>query len=155
MSEHARPGDDALIKVIFKLEKGAWHGHGAESMWAESGGGDEYILRNVPFFAYGVSYGDKVRVRSGGDGLAVKKVIERSGHSTYRVFVADEAGFAARWPDLERTGCTFERATQRHYAIDVAPAADIYKVYEVLEDGKKSGAWDFEEGHCGHPLKSE
>jgi hypothetical protein len=28
-------------------------------------------------------------------------------------------------------------------------------VYELLEAGAAAGAWDFEEGHCGHPLHAD
>lgn len=153
MSEHAKSDDHSLVKVTFKLKKGEWHGHATESMWATAIGGDEYALRNVPFFAYDVSYGDTVRAESGREWLMVTAVIGRSGHSTYRLFVSKDDAFAESWSDLQRLGCSYERVTEHHYAVDVEPEADIYKVYEILEKGKSAGVWDFEEGHCGHALR--
>jgi hypothetical protein len=38
-------------------------------------------------------------------------------------------------------------------AVDVPSAADIYEVYSALEGGEKGEVWEFEEGHCSHPLK--
>ena len=37
-------------------------------------------------------------------------------------------------------------------AVDVPPKADIYEVYSLLEAGEQNGVWEFDEGHCGHPL---
>lgn len=47
------------------------------------------------------------------------------------------------------------RWSGRLFAIDVPPEADIHGVYSMLEDGEREGAWDFEEGHCGHPMVSK
>lgn len=38
--------------------------------------------------------------------------------------------------------------------MDIPPGANIDEVYALLEAGKRSGAWDLEEGHCGHPVPS-
>ena len=40
-----------------------------ESMWAVDLGDDLYELRNVPFLAYGLNYGDVVRATQDGPGL--------------------------------------------------------------------------------------
>jgi len=54
---------------------------------------------------------------------------------------------------MERLGCTYENANSRLLSIDVPPSVDIYKAYSLLELGEKEGVWDFEEAHCGHPLR--
>ena len=59
--------------------------------------------------------------------------------------------FARCWAPLEDLGCTFEEGTV--LAVDVPPSANIYDVYRLLDAGASAGAWDFEEGHCGHPLR--
>ncbi len=57
------------------------------------------------------------------------------------------------WRRLQELGCTYERANRRLIAIDVPPRTDVYAVYRVLEEGEKAKYWEFEEGHCGHPLR--
>lgn len=145
-----------LTKVIFKFEEGAWHGLESESLWVEPVGHHEYRICNVPFYAKGVSYGDVVSARDENGRLVVSGVSARGGHSTYRVFLAEGKDLkrSDEWPKLEALGCTYERATERLVAIDVPSEVDVFAVYSVLEAGKANGVWDFEEGHCGHPIGS-
>ncbi len=77
-------------------------------------------------------------------------------NSTYRFFLVSEnsqQGFESAWQPLEALKCTYERATDFLLAVDVPPKTDIYEAYEILEQGLEAGVWDFEEGHCGHPLR--
>jgi hypothetical protein len=61
--------------------------------------------------------------------------------------------FEIAWEHLATLGCTYERATQRLISVDVPPTTDIYRAYDLLEDGERNQVWNFEEAHCGHPLK--
>ena len=82
--------------------------------------------------------------------------MKRGGHSTYRAFLAEqttEEQFNKDWVPLGELGCSYERATQRLIAVDVPPHANVYGVYDVLQNGKRDRFWEFEEGHCGHPLR--
>ena len=84
--KHDVPGDGGLgtlVEVVFQLEKDAWHGHGTETMWAKKISADRYLLRNVPFYALGVSYLDTVLANSVKGILRFVAVAERGGHSTY------------------------------------------------------------------------
>lgn len=126
-------------------------------MWAEHVEGNFFRLRNVPFYVYGFSVEDVVEVAEQEGCITVKGVVERGGHSTYRIILpesASEEEFQKTWLSLAILGCTYERATRRLVAIDVPPVADVYKVYDVLEAGEHTHKWEFEEGHCGHALKS-
>ena len=96
-------------------------------------------------------YGASLDGRSSSQTPVVAEVVARGGHSTYRV-VGDADRFARRWPTLSAHGCTFERANATLVAIDVPPEAAIHDVYRALEAGERAGDWDFEEGHCGHPV---
>jgi hypothetical protein len=150
MSRRQRPA--ALRKVVFDREGGT------ETVWAETVGDDRYRLRNTPFYVYGVSENDIVIAKPIPDSsvLAFARVSLRGGHSTYRLFLLhpdEERAFRKYRESLERTGCRYERATRSSLAIDVPPSADIYSVYDLLAEGEKAGVWEFEEGHCGHPLK--
>jgi hypothetical protein len=146
-----------LVKVTVNLPPHAWHGYRAETLWAEPLGDNLCRIENVPFHAYGISADDVVAADEREGELVFRRVVERSGHSTYRVFlregVTEESPrFRALWQRLERLGCSYEGATERLLAIDVPPSADISDVYEILSTGEQEGVWDFEEGHCGHAL---
>jgi hypothetical protein len=52
-----------------------------ESMWAEKLGDNLYALRNVPFYARGLSYDDRVQTEIRDELRQVVKVVDRGGHS--------------------------------------------------------------------------
>ena len=146
------PSERALVKVLFNLDPGAWHGSATETLWAAPVGGDEYRLENVPFYAFNVSFGDTVRAKTQ-DGLPTfTEVVHRHGHSTYRILVRESRreDFEELWPKLQKHGCTYEQGPKPLFAVDVPPDADIAAVYRELEEGERAGVWSFEEGHCGH-----
>ena len=154
---HPPKPEQGLVKVILDLSKD--NGPVAtESLWAEPAGDCFFRLRNVPFFAYGFSEQDIVRVEGSDGNFVVTRTEERGGHSTYRIFLPTETTkekFERDWESLKKLGCTYERANRRLVAIDVPPRSDIYTVYAVLEGGEKDGLWEFEEGHCGHTLRGQ
>jgi uncharacterized protein DUF4265 len=141
-----------LGKVSIPLNPEEWHGYSAEQLWAEREAGGRYRLANVPFYACGYSFDDIVIVQEE-EVPRVVSLYKPSGHSTYRLFVAEELagegeGFHDAWAPLRALGCTYERATKRLIGVDVPPSSDIAMVYRELEGGERSGAWDFEEGAC-------
>ena len=153
--QHRLSSVEKLSKVTFELEKSDWHEHATETMWAVLLTDNAYSLRNVPFYAYGVSYGDVVVAEAVYGENLFRRVFERGGHSTYRIFLIGEKSekqFEQAWEPLRKIGCLYERATDYLVAADVPPETDIYEAYAALEKGQAAGVWDFEEGHCGHPL---
>jgi hypothetical protein len=154
MIEHNRPTDEGLVKIAFDLDAAAWHGFSTETMWAENLGNGRYRLRNIPFYARGVSLDDIVCVDDEVD-LSFLKVAQPGGHSTYRVFLSKgmTMELSKSWRELEWIGCAYERATERLVALDIAPSVNIYTAYASLEKGSAMGEWDFEEGHCGHAVR--
>jgi hypothetical protein len=152
-----RPGTHGLVKVVFQLEPGAWHGYGTETVWAEKLGGNRYRLRNTPFYAFGVSAEDVVFAEPGDEGKPVFVGVSlRGGHSTYRIIRSEQSDsetFASSWEPLAKLGCSYEEGPGRLLAVDVPSKADIYRVYALLEHGENAGSWHFEEGHCGHALR--
>ena len=155
--DHALNANEELVKLVFKLP--ANDGPiASESLWTERLGSTLFRVRNVPFYLYGVSEQDVVRAEESEVRLTVSGITDRGGHSTYRIFLPaqdSEEQFAADWIRLQELGCTYERATRRLVAIDVPPQADVYAVYDALARGEKQGRWEFEEAHCGHPLREE
>ena len=156
-----------LTKVFFDLDPTDWHGSAGERLWAEYVGdtpdGRALRLSNSPFFTRGVSFLDIVAAtETEYDDYKFERVLDRSGHSTYMLLVPpDSKRFMAFWTRLNGLECTYESATittslgeRTLYSVDVPPSADIYAVYEILEESEKSEAWMFQEGHVGHELKA-
>jgi hypothetical protein len=142
-----------MEKIVLSLELNAWHGHATETLWAERVGTQRYRIRSVPFYAKGLRYGDIVTTIPGTQGEMVERIAIRSGHSTYRLFLAKEVSFESAmfqqsWKLLEDLGCTMERATERLIAVDVPPSTSIHDAYYLLEKGERDGVWKFEEGYC-------
>ncbi|HYV47352.1 MAG TPA: DUF4265 domain-containing protein [Myxococcaceae bacterium] len=151
-ADHHRAEGD-LVKVRFQLEPGAWHGSATETLWAERIDERRLRLRNVPFYAFGVSAEDVVFAHPADGLFEFESVSIRGGHSTYRVMLNNdaEAGRVGEWwARLSELGCTFEQGSGCLRAVDVPPQADVHAVYSVLEQGEQGGIWDFEEGHYGN-----
>jgi hypothetical protein len=145
-----------LVKVSFEVPPDSIPGGGTEIIWAEDLGGGSYRIRNSPFYVKGISFEYIVRAKEKEDQLLFSDVAGRGGHSTYRLFLRDgrsEDDFIRAWEPLEQLGCSYEGATKRLLAIDVPPETNIYEAYKRLQDGEAAGIWDFQEGHCGHPLR--
>jgi hypothetical protein len=145
--ESSRP----LHKIIAMLDPGAWHGHASETMWAEKLGEGRYRLRNVPFYARGLSVEDIVTTQVDGAVEVIREVSIHGGHSTYRIFLSPGVAvgsqeFLDQWKGLAQMRCTFERASARLLAVDVPPTADLQRAYDLLLEGEKASVWDFEEG---------
>lgn len=145
-----------LVRVLFQIEPDAWHGSVTERLWAEPIGHGRFRLQNTPFFAFGVSFLDVVFGEERDGELVFSGISLRGGHSTYRLMPMKErrGEFSQYWTPLEDLGCSYEEEG-RVLAVDVPPNANIYKIYDLLEEGHSANVWDFEEGHCGHPLLRE
>jgi hypothetical protein len=145
-----RKKPSGLVRVAFGLDPQASHGSVSERLWAFPVGGRRFRLENSPFFARGVSYLDVVFAEEKAGELWFAGVALRGGHSTYRVRLAEaqKATFELRWKSLQGLGCTYEEGFV--LAVDVPPSADLHEVYRLLDQGETEGAWEFEEGHCGH-----
>jgi hypothetical protein len=143
-----------LVRVVFELEPGQWHGTSTERLWAERVGSGRYRLDNSPFFAFGVSYNDVVFAEDRDGQLFFTGVSTAGGHSTYRLKLAvkrTSANFNRHWQPLQRLGCSYEEGEV--LSVDVPVSADIYAAYQLLATGRSGGVWELEEGHCGHPLR--
>ena len=122
-----------------------------ESIWVLKKG-DYFIVSNIPFFAKDIALDYLIMIDKQENKMFYKKTICFSGNSTYRIFTNNDIdSFDFFWKILEDFGCTFEKATENLYAVNVPSTSDIFKVYEVFELGEKRNIWEFEEGFCGHP----
>lgn len=106
---------------------------GGESLWAEKLGSDQYRIRNVPFFAYGLNFYDIVRATADSPDLKpqIREVVEPSGHKTLRLFFAnsiDRDEQVKLLESLHAHNAYYERATDIHVAIDIEPDGSYEEV---------------------------
>jgi hypothetical protein len=146
-----------MVKIKIPLPPDDPSGGEAEWVWADPEDSNTFVLRNVPTFAKGLSYGDAVKARIENDVQVFEDVVRRGGHSTYRIYAKSDR----RSPEVMKVlqalatmHCDTEGATDKIVGVDVLPEADIYAVYKVLEDAEEADILEFEEGHCGHSLRS-
>ena len=135
--------NEGLVKVVFDVPEKDGSILKTESLWAEPVGEDRYRLRNVPVLVFGFSEQDVITATDNNGKLVVTGVATRGGHSTYRLVLPEdtiEEKFLQDWVRLKELGCTYGRATRHYVAIDVPPHADIYAVYEALEEGERASA---------------
>ena len=151
------------IQVGIRLDRDSWHGADSEGIWTRlvKPLADKAIVEvdNIPFFTKGLSLGDKISVVFTHGRVALDAIVERGGHSTYRVFVESQSIEASKMLDtIKAMGCDWERTKFNGgelYALDIPPEVDICKVYEILEKGQREGIWLFEEGYVGHPQRDD
>jgi hypothetical protein len=122
---------------------------GGESMWAVDLGGDLYELRNTPFHAYDLNFGDVVRAVSDAPDLKpeIREVVRRSGHQTLRVFFHKSVPEEKRLSllhSLRSLSVSFEGANAAYFALDLEPDADIGRVRRELDDWTAEGWADYE-----------
>lgn len=125
-----------------------------EGLWAELVDEDVYIVDNIPFYAYGLSSGDAVRVVSkDGQDLWIDSVVRPSGNSVFRISVEDEEERAVVRSELLQLGCSSEiDAKMGIIAFEVPVTRSIAPVLTYLVEGKDIGRFDFEEGVLRHDI---
>jgi hypothetical protein len=130
-----------LVQIRVPLDRGdAALGPETDVIWAESLGRDRFRVESCPFFAYGVSREDVVRVsgRTPEGAPEVEDVLSKSGHRTLRVALDPETELRdgnvrqllARLIEL---GCTHESLPPKIVAVDVPPLVDLASVVAALE----------------------
>jgi hypothetical protein len=145
--------DANLQKIRFYLpqedEDGArWPPCESEGIWAFALGDGLFRVDNVPFYAYGVNIDDIVRAEErGADVPVVAEVVRRSGHSTYRIWMEDEAASNEMLAILKQGGCYIERADEQLAAIDIPPGPDAELLRRLIFAAREEGVWDVDEGY--------
>lgn len=105
-----------------------------ETPWAAPIGDGVYELDNLPFFAYGISLGDRFLAEpiDGDPRPHFVRIVRKSGNRTIRVIFEpslDESEDARRiLQGFIALGCEYERANASFVVINVPPAADFARV---------------------------
>jgi hypothetical protein len=139
--------DERLTKVHIDLPN-HW-ATGGESMWAVDLGDDLYEIRNVPFYAYNLNFGDVVFATADSPDLKpeVRRVVRRSGNRTMRLFFArDKAEGSALelLASLKPLAVSFEGATDRYFALDLELTADVDAIRALLDEWVSQGLAEYE-----------
>ena len=106
-------------------------------------------IDNVPFFAYDLNYGDVVEAieRSPELKQSVRRVLQRSGHRTLRVFFNRELSReqqTERLESLRELAVSYERKGERYVALDLEPSSDLSVVRDRLDGWLAEGIADYE-----------
>jgi hypothetical protein len=142
--------DRDRVKVRFRLQRGSdgWPPVESEGVWSRPCGGREYELDNVPWFAVGVAFGDRVLAEADDDGvLWVQEHLSWSGRYTIRVIpLGDKAAseqlqsivelFAALGAECEGALPAFKLV-----ALDIPPIARLAEIKSLLAEGEAEGRW--------------
>lgn len=139
--------DEELTKVHVDLPNN--EDMGGESLWAEVLGNNLYLLRNVPFHAYGLNFYDVVYAEAKSEELkpSILKVQEPGGHKTLRVIFLDESSAqerAERLKELNQYEAYHENADGTLFAIDIEPSGDYGAVCDHLQKWEDDGLLSYE-----------
>lgn len=119
-----------------------------ESLWAVSLGEDLYEIRNTPFHAYAINWGDVVRAPTDSDQIPqVQEVVKPSGHQTFRVLFNAELDHQTQdsiLSSLETLDLSWEGCDDRFVALDVPPGANYDAVYDKLCEFQTNNLLGFE-----------
>jgi hypothetical protein len=150
-----------LQKIRFYLQQKEedgvlWPPVESEGIWAKRLGDGLYSIDNSPFFVYGVNIDDVIKAEDRGvDAPVFVEVVRRSGHSTYRVWVADDGTANAILALLKERGCYVERAYARLVAIDIPPGPEAIELARLIFATAEDGVWDVDEGYwAGGPRQA-
>jgi hypothetical protein len=111
-----------------------------EQFWTRRVSDTVFEISCIPFFSYGIALGDKVEVN---EGCVIQKVVERGGHKTLRVAVANKKNLdhlhevLHEW--VEKTGLLYEWYASGYLAVDVPPDAQAELNTSLLDQLRGAG----------------
>jgi hypothetical protein len=141
---------ELLEKILVGLAAEHWSGNSAERIWAKPLGGDVYEVRNTPWYAYDLNWGDEVRCEGLSEaGLPiVVEIVKPGGHQTLRLFF-EGAPSEERERVLRRInelGATYENADDVLYSIDLEPDVAPAPILDLLALEAEQGTLSWETG---------
>ena len=141
---------EELEKILIELPPGHWSGNGGERVWAKRLEEGVYEVRNTPWYAYSIDWGDTVRCEgmSPADLPIVAEVVLDGGHRTLRVFFEDLAPDERKQilDEINRLGATYENNDGSLYALDLEPAEPLEPLLDFLAAQAEAGRLDWETG---------
>ncbi len=140
---------EPLEKIVIDLPPDHWCRSTGERFWARRLDDSQFEIRNVPWFAYGVNWGDIVRCQGlSPAGLPqIVEVVTAGGHSTLRImFDADYPSKEALLDELHGLGGSYESADDLLYSIDVEPGVPVEPILDYLARASELGGFAWETG---------
>ena len=139
--------EDEFVKVHIDLPN-HW-AIGGESMWAKPLGDNLYQIENVPFYAYGLNYKDIVLATPDSEGVIpeIRKLIEPSGHRTFRLFFEKHVNKGEQEEilnSMKNLKISAERCNSIYIALDLKSDGNYHAVYDKLEELLKKNIIGFE-----------
>jgi hypothetical protein len=110
---------------------------GGESMWAKSLGNNQYQIKNIPFYAYGLNFDDVVFAEAESDEFKpeAKSLIKANGHKTIRVIFTDDRSQEEHIELIESIKTQYigyEGMNENLFALNVTPEGDYNSLYDSL-----------------------
>lgn len=142
---------ELLEKVLVWLGPDHWSGNAAERLWAKPLGDDLYEVRNTPWYAYDINWGDTVRCEGLSEaGLpVVVEIVNSGGHYTLRFFFDEQASVETRERLLQDLGsfrALYENADDTLYSIDLEPGVEVERILDFLAREAEQGTLSWETG---------
>ena len=132
--------EDIYTKVTLRSEKrGKVY---VEVLWAIDLGEGKYRLENLPYYFYGLAYGDIIAAEYSEKQkrLLFREILEPSGHKLLRVIFRDALleGSAEKkhLEKLMEMGCRCERANPKYFCLDIPPNLDFELICDYLSANK-------------------
>lgn len=111
-----------------------------EVPWAEPYGRENHFrILNMPFYAYGISWGDIVETTpcpDSGRPIFVR-VVEKSGHKLVRVIfdpANEPPGSQTHLDALVELGCSYDGANPNYVCIDIPPGISLDDITDYLNE---------------------
>jgi hypothetical protein len=134
---------------IEKDEEGYPTSQDWEDLWASPLTDGLAMIQSIPFFVKNVAVGDiAATVRTEDGRIVLQTIVERSGHSTFRIWphqraTAERDGIMG---DLKDRGAGVELTIESLIAIDAPPERES-EIWNYLETGEKANRWDLQVGY--------
>jgi hypothetical protein len=131
--------DDSLRKLVVELPENDQAS--AEVLWGRALGGDQYQLRSVPIWAYGLAFDDVVEAKVQSDErYHITRVVKDSGLLTVRIAGPD--ALRSFFEDLIKAFASRAVATEHFskvYSAFAMASADYAALLPLAENAEKTG----------------
>jgi hypothetical protein len=136
---------EELVKVVVDLPEPDM-GVSGEGIWAAPIGDDVYEIRNSPWHARNINWGDWVKAVAPNEDQWPRfvSIVKRSGHRTIHVYFLqdDQERKKEILEGINKLGTFYEEAFGKLYAFDCAPEVALDPILNYLTPLKESEVLD-------------
>jgi hypothetical protein len=121
-----------------------------EQLWSRQLADDRFELCCIPFYAYNLALGDVVETDATGEHrYVIQRVVQPSGHFTFRVWFGDSSHPTVRdevLGEINRLGCLFEWFSPNLLAISAGSEDTAQRIADYLWSREQEGHLVYETG---------